>query len=275
MGIARYPVKNEEIRSIDAKLLYVTYSKFEHDWHSLPHAHPFAELCYVLRGNGIYYIEDEEYPVKEADFIVINPNVSHTERSEGEVPLEYIILGVEGLDFSSSDSNEHIIFNCRREHASFVFYMQTLLQEIEQGKPNSDLVCRSLLDILIVNLTRRSVQTHQSGPVVSASKECLKIRQYIEKNYTQDITLDTLADISHLNKFYLVHAFTQMFGCSPISLLCQVRIKASMELLASTNYSITDIAHSSGFSSSSYFAQCFQKHCNMTASAYRKACRQH
>ena len=71
----------------------------------------------------------------------------------------------------------------------------------------------------------------------------------------------------------MVHAFTRQFGCSPINYLCEVRIKASKELLATTDYSITEVAQSSGFSSQSYFAQCFLKHCRMTASAYRKACR--
>ena len=89
----------------------------------------------------------------------------------------------------------------------------------------------------------------------------------------RDITLDTLAEVSHLNKYYMVHAFTRQFGCSPINYLCEVRIKASKELLATTDYSITEVAQSSGFSSQSYFAQCFLKHCRMTASAYRKACR--
>ena len=51
-----------------------------------------------------------------------------------------------------------------------------------------------------------------------------------------------------------------------ISYLCEVRIKASRELLASTDYSITEVAQLSGFSSQSYFAQCFQKYCRMTAS---------
>ena len=72
-------------------------------------------------------------------------------------------------------------------------------------------------------------------------------------NYPQDITLDTLAEVSHLNKYYMVHAFTRQFGCSPINYLCEVRIKASKELLATTDYSITEVAQSSGFSSQSYF----------------------
>ena len=101
-----------------------------------------------------------------------------------------------------------------------------------------------------------------------------EIKKYIEANYTHNITLDLLSEISCLNKFYLVHTFTKRFGCSPMNYLCEVRINASKELLATTDYSITEIAQSSGFSSQSYFSQCFLKHCHMTASAYRKSCRE-
>ena len=191
----------------------------------------------------------------------------------GDIPLEYIILGVEGLNFSFEGDHEHIIFSCRNDHARFMYHMNGLLTEMEEKKPNYELVCQDMLEILIVNLIRRAHFDFESVSSVKSSRECIKLKQYIEMNYPQDITLDTLAEVSHLNKYYMVHAFTRQFGCSPINYLCEVRIKASKELLATTDYSITEVAQSSGFSSQSYFAQCFLKHCRMTASAYRKACR--
>lgn len=274
MAILRYPFENNEIKSLDARLLYVTYSKYERDWSSLPHTHHFTELCYILGGKGFYLIEGQKIPVQKDDFIIVNSNVSHTETSDGSVPLEYIILGVEGLDFFLEGNREHIIFNCREDHADFLFYMNTLLSEMEEKAPDYELICKNLLEILIVRLLRRHAPlTFKAVSPVKSTRECIKLKQYIDANYNQDITLDTLAQISHLNKYYLVHAFSKHFGCSPISYLCDVRIQASKELLASTNHSITEIAQSSGFSSQSYFAQCFQKRCGMTASAYRRACR--
>ena len=150
--------------------------------------------------------------------------------------------------------------------------MDSLLEEMENKKPHYELVCQDLLNMLIVKLIRRTNFSFEFVPSVKSSRECIKLKQYIEMNYPQDITLDTLAEVSHLNKYYMVHAFTRQFGCSPMNYLMEVRIKASKELLASTDYSITEVAQSSGFSSQSYFAQCFLKHCHMTASAYRKAC---
>ena len=272
MPITRYPLETGEIDPITAKLLYVTHSIYENDWPSLPHMHYFTELCYIKKGTGNYLIEDQNFPIKEDDFIIINSNTSHTERSVGEIPLEYIILGVEGLNFSFGGEHEHLIFNCRRDHEEFAYFMDSLLEEMENKRPHYELVCQDLLNMLIVKLIRRTNFSFEFVPSVKSSRECIKLKQYMEANYNQNITLDTLAQVSHLNKYYMVHAFTRQFGCSPMNYLMEVRIKASKELLASTDYSITEVAQSSGFSSQSYFAQCFLKHCHMTASAYRKAC---
>lgn len=125
-----------------------------------------------------------------------------------------------------------------------------------------------------MRLTRHSSLLSSDVSSVKSSQECVKVKQYIESNYARAISLDDLSQISHLNKYYLVHAFTKCFGCSPMSFLCGIRLKASQELLASTDHNITQVAELSGFSSQSYFAQCFQKHCHMSPSAYRKKCRE-
>ena len=153
-----------------------------------------------------------------------------------------------------------------------MFYMNSMLQEMEGQNRDYEVVCQNLLEVLIIKLIRRTNFAFEVASSVQITKECIKIKRYIDANYVQDITLDTLAELSHLNKYYMVHAFTQHCGCSPIRYLCQTRIAASKELLANTDYSITEVAQFSGFSSQSYFAQCFRKSCGMSASAYRKAC---
>lgn len=111
--------------------------------------------CYIKKGTGNYLIEDQNFPIKEDDFIIINSNTSHTERSVGEIPLEYIILGVEGLNFSFGGEHEHLIFNCRRDHEEFAYFMDSLLEEMENKRPHYELVCQDLLNMLIVKLIRR------------------------------------------------------------------------------------------------------------------------
>lgn len=272
MAISRYPIEQPEPASTSAKLLFVTYSKYENDWSSLPHSHHFTELCYIRKGRGRYLIGDTYYPVKEDDFIIINSNVLHTEVSEGDIPMEYIIIGVEGLDFIQKDDQGHFIFNCRNNRTDFLFYMNVLLDEMSSRRPNCEQLCRNLLEVLLIKLIRLTHLNFETVTYVKSNRECARVKQYIESNYMHDISLDTLAEISHLNKFYMAHAFTELFGFPPVDYLCEVRINASKMLLESTDLSITDISHSVGFSSNSYFSQCFRRRCGMTASAYRKEC---
>lgn len=255
---------------LNAKLLYVTYSKYENDWPSILHTHYFTELFYVKKGHGNFLVDDRTFPIEEDDFVIVNANVPHTETSTGDVPLEYIIIAVEGLGFSFEEQNEHIIFNCKQEHSDLMFYMNSLFVEMEEKKHGYESVCQNLLEVLIVKLIRRTNFAFDVTSSAKISQDCFRIKQYIDANYNKNITLDTLSEFSHLNKYYLVHIFTRHFGCSPISYLCNTRIQVSKELLTCTDLSISEVAHSSGFSSQSYFAQCFQKHCGMSASTYRK-----
>ena len=274
MPISRYDMSAGDVSPLKLRLLYVTYSKYEDDLPSMPHTHPFSELCYVIKGNGNYLIEDQIFPVKKDDFIIINTNIAHTEVSVGDIPLEYIILGVEGADFDFPDHSGHLIFNCSSENSDYRYIMQSLLSEMTKKGAGYRLICQDLLEVMVVRLTRHSSLLSSDVSSVKSSQECVKVKQYIESNYARAISLDDLAQISHLNKYYLVHAFTKCFGCSPMSFLCGIRLKASQELLASTDHNITQVAELSGFSSQSYFAQCFQKHCHMSPSAYRKKCRE-
>lgn len=273
MGTSRYPMEHTGAEAIRGKLIYISHSKYEHDWDSLLHTHPFAELFYVRSGRGSLLIDAEEYPLCQDDFVIVNPNVSHTEKSSDDMPLECVIIGVEGLAFSFEGNREHVTFSCRNEQKNLLFYMDTMLEELTEKSEDYETVCKSLLEILIINLIRRANFAFELVPSIQISKECVKIKRYIESNYMHDLTLESLARLSHLNKYYMAHAFTMYCGCSPISYLCQTRIRASKELLANTDFSITQIAQLSGFSSQSYFAQCFRKSLGMSASAYRKSCK--
>lgn len=90
----------------DFKLRYISISKYEGDWQSLPHTHQFSELFYVLSGKGAFYVENNVIPVKTDDLIIINPHVEHTEKTLPNNPMDYIVFGIEGLTFSFLQNNE-------------------------------------------------------------------------------------------------------------------------------------------------------------------------
>ena len=66
------------------------------------------------------------------------------------------------------------------------------------------------------------------------------MEQYINTHFQEDITLELLSEKAFMNKFYLVHAFKQYKGMSPINYLIHLRIKAAKELLETTTIDCTN-----------------------------------
>ena len=259
----------------DFQLRYISISKYEGDWHSLPHTHQFTELFYVLHGEGVFYIENEKVPVKTDDLIIINPNVEHTEKTFPKNPMEYIVFGVEGLAFSFTEHDQaygrgYSFYSYGSDKNQFINFAQLMMHEFQDKKPGFEKVCHGLLEVLLVYISRKQKLSVISESSFQLSKECAIAKRYIDTNYAQDITLDSLAEITHINKFYLAHSFTECIGQSPISYLTERRLAACKELLSSSNLSVTQIATSAGFSSQSYFSQIFAKKVGMSPRQYRK-----
>ena len=260
----------EDTDSQDVTLLNASSSRYEGDWPSIPHSHAFTELFYVRDGRGEFLLEDKIYPISKDDLIIVNPHINHTEISKGTPPLSYFTVGVEGVCFSFNDQKEYRIFNCRKKEADLLFYFNSLFQELDKQSEGYEKICNYLLHILILQLQRITDSPFELITAQHPSKECAYIKRYLDSNYSENITLDHLSALSHLNKYYLSHEFTKYYGISPINYLSRKRINVCKELLENTDYGISDIAHLVGFSSQSYLSQSFRKSCGMTAGTYRK-----
>lgn len=260
----------EDTDSQDVTLLNASSSRYEGDWPSIPHSHAFTELFYVRDGRGEFLLEDKIYPISKDDLIIVNPHINHTEISKGTPPLSYFTVGVEGVCFSFNNQKEYRIFNCRKKEADLLFYFNSLFQELDKQSEGYEKICNYLLHILILQLQRITDSPFELITAQHPSKECAYIKRYLDSNYSENITLDHLSALSHLNKYYLSHEFTKYYGISPMNYLSRKRIDVCKELLENTDYGISDIAHLVGFSSQSYLSQSFRKSCGMTAGTYRK-----
>ena len=93
-----------------------------------------------------------------------------------------------------------------------------MMQEFRDKLPGFEQVCHGLLQVLLVYISRKQNLSVISDSSFQLSKECALAKRYIDSNYSQNITLDSLAEITHINKFYLAHSFTECVGQSPIEL---------------------------------------------------------
>jgi AraC-like DNA-binding protein len=268
-----YKVPQPKRGHLPVKLLYVTKSKYDKDWHSINHTHHFTELLYITKGKGTFIYSNKEVPIEEHDLIVINPNIEHTEKSGPDYPLEYIVLGIQGLAFVSPDDPglQVTFFNYKQEQKVCLFYLQQLMEEVENQKEDYELIIQNILEILLLKMMRKKAFNMEKTRPDKISKDVAYIKNYIKQHFREEINLDTLAEVGHINKYYLAHSFKKAFGVSPIEYLIQIRIWESKILLETTNYPISAISTITGFSSQSFFAQSFKRVTSLSPSQYRNA----
>lgn len=275
MSTNRYDLnfdKNNKIRNA-VKLLYVSTAKYGGDWHSTPHTHNCSELFYVTGGLGQFQIEDQLYPVSTNDLIIINPNVIHTEVSLNSNPLEYIVVGADGLELETIDGtdNHYRIINCKNFRDRTLFSLQQMLKEMENKALGYETVCQDLMEILVISLFRQTNFSTSLAPVKkNSTRLCKMVHRYIDAHYKENITLDSLVELTHVSKYYLVHTFTKEYGISPINYAVARRIEEAKQLLKNDDCTLSFISQMLGYSSQSCFSQIFKKNVGLSPNEYRK-----
>ncbi|WP_342433129.1 AraC family transcriptional regulator [Neobacillus sp. FSL H8-0543] len=269
--IYEIPIPNRD--HLPAKILYLTQSRYDKDWHSTNHTHHFTELIYITKGKGTFIYDKREVAIKEFDLIIINPNVEHTEKSTKSDPLEYIAIGIQGLAFSSPDDSNSMVtfYNFKQEYQTYLFYLEHLLIEVKKQQEDFEYIAQNILQILLMTMMRKKSLTLEKTSTQKINKDIAFIKNYIKQHFREEINLDILAEIGHINKYYLAHSFKKAVGVSPIEYLIQTRIRESKILLETTNYPISNISANTGFSSQSFFSQSFKRVTNQSPSQYRKS----
>jgi YesN/AraC family two-component response regulator len=97
-----------------------------------------------------------------------------------------------------------------------------------------------------------------------------KLIAYVNKNYDQDLSLESLAERFGYNSAYLGKLFKRKTGDSFIHYVDKLRIERAELLLREGWPKIYDVCRMSGYSSLDCFYKKFRKHTGMRPSEYRK-----
>lgn len=271
MSHSHYAIQSEDVQKLNARLLSISLSKDEKDWTSVFHTHHFTELFFVVNGKGKFLFRDESYSIQAGDLLIIPPYIEHTEQSVKGSSLEYYVIALDGITFQPKNALNCVQVFCNFHNKTLVsdIFSQIYYEVRTQGY-GSDRICQNLLEILILRIIRTQKLIPVPITTVHMTKECAQIKSYLDTNYAEHITLDTLTNLTHMNKFYMAHSFAKYTGYSPIKYLNKRRMEAACQLLTDTDYSISTISSSVGFSSQSYFTQTFRKTYGVSPIKYRQ-----
>ena len=73
-----------------------------------------------------------------------------------------------------------------------------------------------------------------------------RVRDHIDRHYTEPLTLDQLAAIGAVSKFHLVRSFAAAYGETPIRYLTRRRVERAQDLLRAANLTVSEVCFAVG-----------------------------
>ena len=137
----------------------------------------------------------------------------------------------------------------------------------------------------INNITRNDLKNMLSG-IVSRAACCFEIYEaefvnkslsmikkaclFIDRNYTNNISLENVADYIGLNASYFSKLFKDTTGISFVQYLERKRMEEAINMIKNTNMMISEIGLKIGYNSPNYFSKVFKKFTGLTPDKYRQ-----
>ncbi len=235
----------------------------------------FADRLY----NNTLYIDNE---------MIVN-KVTIEEFDECRRKIIDIIMGISDNNYKKnlSDFSNFVYLRSEGKQENAIFHYCTLLKEIEKKLKDLRIISEStsvddffkigrncysykfLVEKYEELINKYKVVT-ENFLAKNKNKELLVALDYIDKNFSEKLTLEVLAEIVHMSSFYFSSFFKKQMGVNFKEYLNKVRLEQALKLLLSTNMTSAEIVSKTGFRDVRYYNEVFLKTYGMSPSMYKK-----
>lgn len=254
------------------------------------HWHEEMEIIMAKKGKANYYIDLETYGIEEGDIIILRPSVLHSLRQKDDIRYES-----ESMLFNLNIVNNNSIDLCSAKYFTPIINNQVkipfIIKRTDEGysdiknilieifncynaKENGYelLLKANILKFFYYLFKNSRIQKNNSIETKNYMVEKIKeILNYIEKNYSEMISIKDLSVLANMSEYHLMRSFKKCTGMTCIEYINNYRLKIASKLLKTTDLSIINISIESGFNNISYFNKLFKERFNVTPKEYRRS----
>lgn len=264
-------IQHTKMNSLELFLIEVTSRN--------PHGHDDLELGVIMEGSITIFLEQESFLLHKGDIFLINRHQVHSlyRTNEKNLILAFQLHAefYRQIDYSLEYLRfENNILHSGTIHRTLLPLFYQCAAVYFQDLPYGALKCSGIvLDILyqLANGTHCHIATEKES--VSAYHNTMRLNRimdYINEHYTEHISLHELSALENVTDYHLSHFIKKMLGMSFQEYVSHLRFRHALTLMRKTNLNILDICMESGFSSSRYLNQMFEKNFHCTAREYLK-----
>ncbi len=231
------------------------------------------KICLVNNGTAIWQIGDKCFSVKEGDIVILK---SWQKRVIKEVShIEGLDLFVLEFDAKSFFEQFQGLFMCGKiekncvmtEQPQMVKLFREIIQESEEKRFRYKAVmCTKLLEMFF--LIERYYNITDTGEQ-NLGTEMYNILEYIDANYTSDISLQQISNAMLMSPSKFSRLFSKWMGMGMAQYVMHKRINKAIYLLRTSKRNVLDIAYDCGFNTRASFYKAFKKITNKSPNDYR------
>ena len=281
------------IESMNLMMLNVGCATHHADWNWQKVSSPFIRIFYIVEGEAILHLPEEDMLLKPGYMYMIPAFVIHSYECHGVFKLYYIHM-YEGFknEVNLQDTyelpTEVRAGNSIRQLFEYVSsqYPDAMLPEpdpksYDTSAQTSNYVERYMNMELWEKMELRGamlmIMSHfirEAKPHIWTSDERMKqVLRYIHEHIADRIDVEDLANLASITKTYFIRLFKQEFGLSPVQYINLKKVERAQLLLYTTDCSVKEVAYKLGFSDHSYFIRLFHKVAGITPQEYRRQLR--
>ena len=241
-----------------------------------------VEIVLIEKGIcGLVTQDNHVHSLRKGSLVVIGGGIFHDFRDGENLQALMLHIGdvhLRGLPAAQVSNEKYpisIAINAAASKGILIALLQSIkLLALEQELDHRSEAGASLARALIIMLLSLVEERAQLSAEKSLQGIGVRIKEYIDAHYLEDLKLPEIAAALHINPYYLSHTFKDLTGSSPMSYIIRRRIDEAQSLLLTTNLTITAIAMECGYNNSNYFQSVFKNIVGMTPGKYRKMWKQ-
>lgn len=241
--------------------------------HSQPdNWHKNIEILTFIKGTAEVNLNERRVTVSAGDTVIVNSNCLHSVTSCEEL-VYYCLIVDHAFCLQNYFDTSKMFFKevIRDEHITEK--MHRIADEFDdQDASYRTQSIRALVLDVCAHLCRHYSSEERESIADTHLLSCIKqALGYIHIHYKENISLDEIAELVGLSKFYFAREFRRVTGYTLVSYINLVRCERAKKLLKENNLSVGVISEECGFSNQSYFTKIFTSYTGRRPGEYRKS----
>lgn len=250
----------------------------------------FYGLSYTISGDNICYSPEGTSIFHAGDISLIPKNVYFRTENLSDTPREVILIKFTGgmlsdlLDVMKVKSFDELLMAQgltihlqKSEQKKVLQIMGEIEKEWDSYNQYSEIILKGLLNQLLILCLEKSEAAeyvsfvHQKENEDKMPEKLFRAIEYVKSHLADSPSLQETAEYVRVSSSYLSKLFAGRLHTPYSVFILNEKILYAQKLLVNSDENMAEIAREAGFSSNTYFSDCFKRTTGMSPRQFRRA----